>query len=246
MILFLFLIAGSLWAQLWAQAAPAPIRAKEIAKAQLPAAPSNKPAKSEALHFNVNWPSGLSLGEAELSATPSDSALHFALQMDASLPGFAVSETVSSRATKGYCSLELSKRGTRGKRKVDERTEFDTSALKATRQTKGGGKSEVSISPCAKDALTFVHFLRRELAAGRLPAQQKVYYGAAYDVRVTFAGTQQIVIGGESVEADKLTATIKGASEITADLFFAKDAGRTPLLIQTPLPMGKFSMELVR
>ena len=82
--------------------------------------------------------------------------------------------------------------------------------MTATRKTQGGGKSDLSTSSCAKDALTFVHFLRRELAAGRLPAQQKVYYGSGYSVRVQFIGTQRVTVGNEAVEADKITATIKG------------------------------------
>jgi hypothetical protein len=202
--------------------------------------------KSESLHYNVNWPSGLSLGEADLTSTSGESGLTFGFNMDASIPGFAVSESAKSRATSEFCSIELQKQGTRGKRKVDETTEFDSSKMTATRKTQGGGKSELSTSSCAKDALTFVHFLRRELAAGRLPAQQKVYYGSGYSVRVQFIGTQRVTVGSQAVEADKITATIKGASEITADLFFAKDATRTPLLVQVPLAVGKFSMELAR
>lgn len=202
--------------------------------------------KSESLHYNVNWPSGLSLGEADLTSTAGESGLTFGFNMDASIPGFAVSESAKSRATSEFCSIELQKQGTRGKRKVDETTEFDSSKMTATRKTQGGGKSELSTSSCAKDALTFVHFLRRELAAGRLPAQQKVYYGSGYSVRVQFIGTQRVTVGSQAVEADKITATIKGASEITADLFFAKDATRTPLLVQVPLAVGKFSMELAR
>ena len=93
--------------------------------------------------------------------------------MDASVPGFAVTETANSRATTDYCSLELNKRGSRGKRKIDERTEFDSAKMKAKRTTEGGGKSELSHSPCAKDAVTFVNFIRRELTAGRLPATTK-------------------------------------------------------------------------
>lgn len=229
-----------------ASAAPQPRPVRESAKAD-PQSPSGAKAKGEALHFTVNWPSGLSLGEAALSSSPGDSSLSFSFQMDASIPGFAVSESAKSRATPEYCSVELQKQGTRGKRKIDEKTDFDSAKLTATRKTEGGGKSEVSTSACAKDALTFVYFLRRELAGGRLPAQQNIYYGGAYSVRVTFAGTQRILIGGEAVEADKLTATIKGpATEMMADLFFAKDATRTPLLVQVPLTMGKFSMELVR
>jgi hypothetical protein len=64
---------------------------------------------------------------------------------------------------------------------------------------------------------------------------------------VTFAGTQQIAVAGEPVDTDKLTATIKGpVTQVTADLFFAKDPARTLVLVQVPLPVGKFSMELAR
>jgi hypothetical protein len=250
-IFIVLLAAGLLPAEEAAPKPPEPKKAvaeaaKQVAKVVSVAAAPKAP-KGESLRYNVNWPSGLSLGEAELTASPTESALNFMFRMDASVPGFAVTETANSRATKDYCSLELNKKGTRGKRKIDEKTEFDSARMKANRSTEGGGKSELSISPCAKDAVTFINFIRRELAAGRLPAQQKVYYGGAYSVRVTFAGTQRIVVGGEPAETDKLLAAIKGpASELTAELFFAKDAARTPLLVQVPLTMGRFSMELVR
>jgi hypothetical protein len=250
-ILLVLLAAGLVQAEQTNPKPAAPKKAaaeapKEVAKA-LSVAPAPKAAKGESLRFNVNWPSGLTLGEAELTSSPTEAALNFTFRMDASVPGFAVTETANSRATTDYCSLELNKRGSRGKRKIDERTEFDSAKMKAKRTTEGGGTSELSISPCAKDAVTFVNFIRRELTAGRLPAQQKVYYGGAYSVRVTFGGTQRIVVGGEAAEADKLIAAIKGpASEMTAELFFAKDAARTPLLVQVPLAMGRFSMELVR
>ena len=108
-------------------------------------------------------------------------------------------------------------------------------------------KPTYRLRPCAKDALTFIYFLRRELAAGRLPQQQKVYYGGAYAVSVKFVGNERVVIGSEASEAEKITATIKGpASEFTADLFFAKDATSTPLLVRVPLKVGQFSLELIR
>ena len=225
-------------------APPAPAVKPEASKPE-PVKP--KASKSESLKYNLNWPSGLSLGEAILSATPSDSLLSFAFQMDASVPGFTLSESVDSRATPEYCSSLLYKRGVRGARKVDERTEFDPAKMTATRKTEGGGKTELSTPACAKDALTFIYFLRRELAAGRLPQQQKVYYGGAYAVTVKFTGNERVVIGSEASEAEKITATIKGpASEFTADLFFAKDAVRTPLLVRVPLKVGQFSLELIR
>ena len=117
-----------------------------------------------------------------------------------------------------------------------------------TRTTlKGGGKTEVSVNQCAKDALTYFFFLRRELAQGRLVPRQKVYYGAGYDVRTEFMGTQTIRIADGAVQADRIVGTIKGpAAEFTVEMFFARDAARTPLLISVPLTLGKFSMEIVR
>lgn len=232
-----------------AVAAPAPAakpapQAKDISE---PAATTANQPKGESFHYNVNWPSGLSLGEAELTSSPAEGGQSFSFRLDASVPGFAIEEFAKSRATTSFCSIELTKEGIRGKRKVNERTEFDASKMTATRTTDGGGKSELSTASCAKDALTFVHFIRRELAAGRLPSQQKVYYGGAYSVHVTFAGTQRVTIGGQAVEADKLTAAIKGpVTEVTAELFFEKDPTRKLVLVQVPLKVGTFTMEIDR
>jgi hypothetical protein len=230
---------------------PPPAPAKSPAPAAAPA-PSSTPApaakpKIESLKYELNWATGLNLGEAILTAAPGDASLLFAFQIDASVPGFALSESAESRATTEFCSTLLYKRGARGKRKIDEKTEFDQKEMKATRTTEGGGKSSISTQACAKDALTFLQFLRKELAAGRLPAQQKVYYGGAYTVSVKFVGTQKVTLGGEATEAEKITATIKGAvSDFTADVFFAKDSVRTPLMVQVPLKAGKLTLELVR
>jgi hypothetical protein len=41
--------------------------------------------------------------------------------------------------------------------------------------------------------------------------------------------------------------TVQGpASEITFEMFFARDAARTPLVIRVPLSPGMFSLELAR
>jgi hypothetical protein len=208
---------------------------------------SAKTSSAETLHYNVNWPSGLSLGEGRLTAGMHDGQWSYSFSMEAAVPGYTLREEAKATATKDFCSLELEKNATRGKRIVDETTKFDQQKLTAVRETNKGGKSDLTIPACAKDALTFVFFLRRELTAGRLPQVQNVYYGAAYQVRVMYTGVQTIRIGGQPVEADRIAAVVKGpASEITTDLFFARDAARTPLLIQAPLPLGKFSLELSR
>lgn len=212
-----------------------------------PATPAAKNDKSETLRYNVNWPSGLSLGEVTLTSAFEDGQWSYSMNIEAAIPAFAVTESAKSRATADFCSLELEKRGRRGTRVLSEKTLFDVKKFSATRTTDNGGKSEFTVPSCAKDALTYVFFLRRELAGGRLPQSQQVYYGSPYQVRAQFMGSQTERVGGQMVEADRIQATIKGpASEVTLDLFFARDAVRTPLLVQAPLAMGKFSMELTR
>ncbi len=204
-------------------------------------------ATPETLRYNVNWPSGLSLGEGQLSAAQADGKWTYAFTVEASVPGYALSESATSRASGEGCSFELTKSGTRGKRKLEETTTFDQKKMTAVRKTKEGGTSDLSLSPCAKDALAFLYHVRSELVAGRLPQSQKVYYGAAYQATLRYIGNQMIRIGGESIDAEHLTATLKGpGSEVAVDLYFARDAKRTPLLVQAPLPLGKFSLELAR
>lgn len=228
------------------QAAPQPAAPAPA----VPAAPAAPAPKSESLRFNLNWPSGLSLGEGELTSTIGAGGWTFAMKLDAAIPAFPIAEAAKAAAGADLCSTELVKEATRGRRKVGEKTTFDSAKLTATRKTTNmpdGGKTEVRINACAKDALTFIQFLRRELAAGRLPQAQPVYYGSGYQTRLQFIGTQRVRSGSEYVDADKLTAFIKGpASEFTVDLFFARDASRTPISITIPVAIGKFTVEFER
>jgi hypothetical protein len=48
-------------------------------------------------------------------------------------------------------------------------------------------------------------------------------------------------------DADRILATIKGpTSNLTVEIFFARDAARTPLLAHIPLTLGSFTVELIR
>jgi hypothetical protein len=105
----------------------------------------------------------------------------------------------------------------------------------------------VSVPSCAKDALTFMQFARSELAQGRLAPQQTVIFGAPYDVRVEYTGAQKVKVGEHTVDADRILATIKGpTTDLTVEIFFARDAARTPLLAHIPLTLGSFTVELIR
>lgn len=218
------------------------------------AAPVSEPVfENEQLHYNINWPSGLSLGEAQLSASYSKAApdaagrLHLEFKLDAGIPGFTVSDKYRSETSAEFCSSEFQRTTLHGQKKTDEKTAFDQQAGTATRETQGGGKSENSTTACAKDALAFLYYVRHELSQGRIPPQQTIFFGAPYDIRLEFMGTQQILLADKPVEADRITATVKGpASEISFDVFFLKDKARTPAVVRVPLSLGSFSMELVK
>jgi len=220
------------------------------------------PISAETLHYAISWPSGLSLGEATITlnhsvekANPAtgkaaNESLTSEFQLDASVPGFEIQEHYHSAAGNGLCSSTLEKTVRRGSRKGEETDTFDQDKHLVTRQTKGdshgpAGKSELQVSSCARDALTFLQFARTELAEGRLAPQQSVVLGGLYNVRLEAAGTMTVKYNGKPVEADRVQASIKGpASSYTIQIYFARDPARTPVLIQIPLSLGTFSAEL--
>lgn len=211
---------------------------------------------AESLRYSINWPSGLSLGEATLrSDRTRDQGVEkgrehweFALDLDASVPGFTVRDHYQSTASSDLCSVQLDKSYSHGRRKAEERVTFDQHKNTVLRETlNGGGKSDLSVSPCARDALTFLQFARRELAQGRLAPQQQVVFGAVYQVRIEYTGAQNIRVGEERIDADRIVATLKGpSSDVTVEVFFARDPARTPVLAKIPLSLGTFTVELVR
>jgi hypothetical protein len=225
-----------------------------LASLALFGATAPSPFENEQLRFSINWPSGLSLGEAQLRAThlkataDSPDRRHLEFEIDAAVPGFAVSDKYRSDTSADFCSAEFKRLATHGRKKTDDKITFDPQAGTATRETAGGGgKTELKTSQCGKDALAFLYFVRRELSQGRIPPRQTVFFGGAYEVRVEFNGTQTIRVGEAQLEADRMTGSVKGAaSDLTFEVFFLKDAARTPALVRVPLALGTFSMELIR
>jgi hypothetical protein len=213
-------------------------------------------AHAETLHYAINWQSGLSLGEATLTSGRSTWVVNgvdtphwsFDLDIDASVPGFAVNDHYVSSAGADICSAKLDKTVRRGSHKSEETLTFDQEQHSVTRETHPsgiGGKSDVSVAACARDGLAFLQFMRQELAQGRLAPQGPVILGAAYNVRLEFAGTEQVKKLGKMVDADRIHATIKGpGSDLGVDILFGKDEARTPLAVRIPLALGTFSVEL--
>jgi hypothetical protein len=193
------------------------------------------PLAAEQLRYAVKLPTGFVLGDGLLSATREGADHLFHLSIDASFPGFPIRDQFSSRASGTLCSLRFEKDSTHGPRTAREVSTFDWARGVVVRQTVGGGKSESAAPACARDVLTFLFLLRRELAEGRLPPPQMVFFGAQYDIRIARLGPNRV------------SATLKGpASENVLDIQFADDAARTPVLIQVPVSFGTFTMELVR
>ncbi|MCZ2148403.1 MAG: DUF3108 domain-containing protein [Bryobacterales bacterium] len=205
------------------------------------------PSNGEALHYTISWPSGLSLGEGEMKVARNGENWSFEFQFEAALPGFAVADRFVSLTGLNRCSVRFDKDLRHGARKSQEKITFDASSGKATRQTVGGGKSEMDVPACAHDALSYLFHLRHELAQGRIPAAENVYYGAPYRVRLEYKGSQKIKVGEAMEDADRVLAFVKGpSSELQLELFFGKDAARTPLAAKVPVAVGTFTVELVR
>jgi hypothetical protein len=154
------------------------------------------------------------------------------------------------------CSATLERLISHGSKKVTEKTEFDQKNNVAQRQTlvpatadkpAGGGKSELQIPTCGRDALTFQYFTRREMGQGRVPPAGRVFFGSGYDVKLVYTGAIDIPVAGKPVTTDHLNVSVKGpASDFTIEIFYARDAARTPLLIKIPVSIGTVSLELVR
>ena len=213
-------------------------------------------ASGEVLHYSINWPSGLSLGEASLrsehtsAGTSGAAGWEFELDLDAGVPGFAIRDDYKSTATTDFCSEQLDKKTSRGSRKSEERVTFDPAKTIAIREAvhddRTGGTVEISVPPCARDVLTLLQFVRRELSQGRLPPSQPVVLGAAYQVRleylgntaVTWAASKPTPIG--SAQRSKVPRPISRLR-----LYFAHDAVRTPVLVKIPLSLATFTVELI-
>jgi len=219
------------------------------------AAPVAEPTlPNETLRYSVNWPSGLSLGEATLSASSSQKVVNgrelpqmrFQFELDAGVPGFAVSDRFHSSASGSFCSEEFQKTISQGSKRADDKETFDPSTGTVTRGT-GAGESDITSNACGKDALAFLYFVRQELSQGRMPPRQTVFFGAPYEIKLDSAGPESVKIGGATVETEHVKASVSGpSSNINFDVYFLKDKARTLALVRVPLALGTFSMELVK
>lgn len=201
--------------------------------------------REEQFRYEVKWPSGLGLGEAQMRAARDGGTWVLEFQVEASIPGFRVQDKYRSIVDDKFCTQEFHKEFEHGTRKGKETTTFANG--KAKRVTIGGGSSEFAAPPCARDALAYLFYIREEVMRGRIPAPQQLYFGAGYDVRIQFVGVESVKVAEAPLESDKLHVTIGTANgKLELDLFLARDDARSPALVRVPFAMGNFSMEWVR
>ena len=210
------------------------------------------PFQNETLRYRVNWPGGGSLGNVTLTAHKADDGgWDFDMSATVSIPLVPISDQYRSTAGGAdLCSSTLQRDISHGSRKVVEKTEFDQKTNQAQRRTMvpaGGGRSEFAIPTCGRDALSFQYFARREMGQGRVPPAGKIFFGPAYEVKMVYTGAQDVPVAGKPVVTDHVNVSVKGpASDFTLEIFYARDAARTPLLIKIPVSAGTVSLELVR
>jgi hypothetical protein len=209
------------------------------------------PFQDESLRYTVNWPSGLSLGEATFGAHKAEGGgWSFEAGFNVGVPGFPLADKYKSSVTAEYCSTELRREISHGARKVTEKSTFDQKGGHGMRQTLfplGGGKTEFDISSCARDALAFEYYARKELGQGRVPPAGKVFFGPGYQVTMQYTGAMNITVANKPAVTDHINISVKGpASSFTFEVFYARDPARTPLLVKIPVAVGTISLELVR
>ena len=214
------------------------------------AAPPGFPFHDEALHYTISWPSGLSLGDANFSARHTAKGWEFEVAADLAVPGFAIKDQFISDTNAQLCSSELRRDASQGGKKTKEKTTFDLenhTGHRVTEYPSNGGSSDFNIGACPRDAIAFVYFGRKELGQGRVPPAQDIYFGSAYSVHMEYTGAQNITLGDKKEVTDHLVVAVKGPkSDFAVEVFYARDAARTPLVIKIPQAVGTLSMELVR
>ncbi len=208
------------------------------------------PFTGETLRYAIKWPSGVPMGEATVSATGENGGWRFDMNFNAGLPGFPFNDSYRSAVTANLCSVALSRSITHGTKKVEEQTTFDQQRHTAERRTllpAGGGRSDLDLPDCAQDALAYWFLARREMGQGRVPPAARVFFGGPYQVSAQYTGAMEITVDNKTETTDHLNVSIKGpASDLTVEVFYARDPARTPLLIRIPAPVGKVTLNLVR
>ncbi len=202
----------------------------------------------ERLAYSIAWPSGLSVGEAIFRTRADPSSWEFELLLEASLPIIAINDFYRSSTDNSLCSVEFEKRSMHGQKQVHELLQFKAAQLERHNVTPEGfnSTSTVAIGDCNRDALGFLYYLRENLAKGRIPDIQQIFFGATYQLQLAYKDTRWLMSRGSWQQADEIEFVVTGpASKHQFTIHFGRDEARTPLLFQMEFEPGPFSMKLI-
>lgn len=209
--------------------------------------PEETPFRSgETLRYDIVWPSGLRLGEARFVANSNQAGWAFSADFSANLPVLTIEDEYESKADFSLCSTSFKKVVSHGKKKQNEEVTFNQEENRALRRNLADGTTQdLDVPPCAKDALTYLYSLRRDLAHGRVPPPDDFNFGTGLQISFSYVETRSIEAGGKTQQADRLLVDVTGGGKpVNIELFLAQDAARTPLVIRVPFEMGTFSLKL--
>ena len=200
----------------------------------------------EVLRYDIVWPSGLRLGEARFTANSNQAGWAFSADISANLPVLAIEDKYESKADFSLCAASFKKVVSHGKKKQNEEITFYQDENRALRRNLADSTTQdLTVPPCARDALTYLYSLRQELAQGRVPPPDDFNFGSQYQISVSYVETRAIESGGKTQQADRLLVDVTGGENpINIELFLAQDPARTPLLIRVPFELGTFSLKL--
>jgi len=198
---------------------------------------------AESLRYNLKWPSGLTLGEANLTSELTSRGNTYTLDLDASLPAYTFHDRYISSTSAQSCTIQFTRETQHGNKKTNERIAVSPDGT-ITRETVGGGKTEIAAAPCPHDPLALLVAVRKNLAQ---PAQS-VLFGPGYPVRFEAAGPATVSLNDKPTATDKVICvlTLPKIGDYRLELYFLKDQTRTPALIRAPFALGTFYMELIR
>ena len=179
----------------------------------------------------MNWQSGLSLGDATLTAHRAASGWDFDVTVNAGVPGFAMADTT---ARLDRCRPLFAGTGPRPqpRRQADPREDHlrpEGRQRDAHHPVPGGRRQQrPSTFPPAR-ATPWRSLITPAWSWGKaacLPAQQ-VFFGSAYTVRMDYTGAQNITVDEKPTVTDQLMRHREGAESRIShfEMFFARDAG---------------------
>ena len=202
----------------------------------------------EELAYSIAWPSGLTVGTAEMRARYLDPGWRFEMSIRASVPKLEIDHAFVSRTDDLLCSLDFEKHIRHGTKRAHESLRFGGGTLSRTNleASDRAAPGTVPIADCARDALATVYALRQDLAAGRIPPPEEIYFGAAYRLQLEYKQTRWLAWDSERRLADEFGIDVRGpGSHHVFSAFFGRDAERTPLLFVVEFEDGPFTIKLL-